>query len=369
MKVLISCAGIGNGHASRSLAIGKKLEEIGFSVTYASYADGYRFLKREGAKPLYKIPKWYMVFEPDGSFNLLKTILTSKTLLINFFKQLRRLRKIVEREKIDLIISDTEISSAATAKLRKIPCIFLTNWLRVKLPTFRLNFSPSFLEDLVDKIIVPDFPRPYTLVKENLKIPKETLKKVSFVGPITRKKPIEVETIEKYEIFPEEKPLVFFSITGPGSSVNIWKNLVNKLKLVITKNFIVTVGLKKLFKKKYSNMVVSSWISAEERYKLLKVSDLLVSRAGFGTISDALAFGKKMILIPQPNQPEQITNAHSVQKRGLGIMVSQTELESLFSLLDCMLTDKNIEKNLRKYRKLCERYDGVKRSIDVIKHF
>lgn len=369
MRILISCNGIGNGHASRSLAIGRKLEEAGFTVSYASYGEGYRFLKREKVHRLYKLPKWYMVCEHDGTLNFLKTILTSKSQMINFVRQVRKLSKVVKKEKIDLVLSDSEMASAAVAKLKKIPCIYITNFLKVKIPTFRLNFSFSFLEDLVDKIIIPDLPRPHTLVQENLKVPKETLRKTCFVGPITGKRPKEVGIVEKHEIFPEEKPLIFFSITGPGSSVNIWKSLVNKLKLMITKNFIVTVGLNKIFRRKYSNLVVSSWISAEERYKLLKASDLLVSRAGFGTISDALVFGKKMILIPQPNQPEQLMNARAVQKKGLGVMVSQAELNSLFSILDCMLSDKNIERNLRRYKKFCEKYDGVKRSVDVIKHF
>jgi len=370
VKVLLSCCGIGLGHANRSLAIANRLEEEGFDVYLVSYGDAYKLLRSEKGRKVFRIPSWSWVEGRDGSLNFIDTLFSSPSLAMKFIRQARKLNKLVNRIKPDLIISDSEFASLAIAKIKKIPSIYITNWLRVKEPTFGFKLSLSFLEDLTEAIIVPDFPKPYTIVKENLKAPREILRKTKFVGIISRKKPEEVVGVKKEEIFKENKPIVFISISGPGKSKEIWKFFVDKLRHLITKNFILTLGsLWKRKVEKEENILIFNWVKAEERYKFLKVADLLVSRAGFGTISDAIKFGKKTILIPQENQPEQIMNAKSIEEKGLGIMLPQKDISMLITLFDKLLEDKKISKRVEKYRKIAERFDGVERAVECIKSF
>lgn len=370
MKILFSCCGIGLGHVSRSLAIASKLEKEGFDIYFVSYGDGYKLLKNERKDKVFRMPKWSWVEGEDGGINFIDTLFSSPSLAGRFIKQVRRVNNLAKKIKPDLIVSDSEFASLAVSKIRKIPSIYITNWLRVKVPTFGFKLSLSFLEDLTEQIIVPDFPRPYTLVKENLRAPPEILKKTKFVGLISRKRPSEVGKVKKEEFFDEDKPLVFISISGPGRSKEIWKAFVDKLKLMITKNFILTLGsLRGKKEKKSKNLWILNWVKAEERYKILKAADLLVSRAGFGTISDAIRFGKKSILIPQSNQPEQFMNAKSMEEKGLGLMLHQEDVNSLIVLIDKVLEDRKMNETVRRYKKIAERFDGVEGTVEYIKNF
>ena len=81
----------------------------------------------------------------------------------------------------------------------------------------------------------------------------------------------------------------------------------------------------------------------DEMADALAAADLVLSRAGSNTLSELLALGKPMLLVPYPlgaSRGDQIKNAESYRKRGLArvlpqeTMTPETMTEALFKLLD-----------------------------------
>lgn len=85
------------------------------------------------------------------------------------------------------------------------------------------------------------------------------------------------------------------------------------------------------------------------------VADVVVSRAGAGTISELALLGKASILVPSPNVSEdhQTKNAMSLVKEGAALMVPDTETsEKLISDAMNLLVDDEKRRNLEKKIKM-----------------
>lgn len=79
------------------------------------------------------------------------------------------------------------------------------------------------------------------------------------------------------------------------------------------------------------------------------ITDLVICRAGAGTISELLVTGKPSVLIPSPNVAgdHQNSNAKSILRAGAAIVVSDNEIESkLPDTVNYLLSEPNILKQM-----------------------
>jgi UDP-N-acetylglucosamine--N-acetylmuramyl-(pentapeptide) pyrophosphoryl-undecaprenol N-acetylglucosamine transferase len=62
------------------------------------------------------------------------------------------------------------------------------------------------------------------------------------------------------------------------------------------------------------------------------VADIIISRAGAGTVSELCLAGKPVILIPSPNVAEnhQTRNAEALRERDAALMIAEKDLETSF---------------------------------------
>ncbi len=72
------------------------------------------------------------------------------------------------------------------------------------------------------------------------------------------------------------------------------------------------------------NLTVYNWIP--NRFEYLKACDVVVSRAGHGTLTQSISYGKPLILVPTPNHPEQLNNARVAAKMGVAKVIEQKNL-------------------------------------------
>ena len=77
-------------------------------------------------------------------------------------------------------------------------------------------------------------------------------------------------------------------------------------------------------------------------------ADLVISRAGAGTVFEILALKKKAILIPLEGQTrgDQVENANYFARQGLCKVLKQSELDSLPQTIESVLQDEHLKKRL-----------------------
>jgi UDP-N-acetylglucosamine--N-acetylmuramyl-(pentapeptide) pyrophosphoryl-undecaprenol N-acetylglucosamine transferase len=85
-------------------------------------------------------------------------------------------------------------------------------------------------------------------------------------------------------------------------------------------------------------------------------ADIIISRAGAGTVSELCVVGKPVVFIPSPNVAEdhQFKNAMAVAEKDAAVVLSESHLEQSFRSLFFPLvqTDEKLESLGRKIKKL-----------------
>lgn len=99
------------------------------------------------------------------------------------------------------------------------------------------------------------------------------------------------------------------------------------------------------------------------------VADLVISRAGAGSISEFCLLGKPVILVPSPNVAEdhQTQNAMALVKKDAAVMVSDANARALLfdTALSLINDDKKLKSLSENILKLAQR-DSAKRIVDEI---
>jgi UDP:flavonoid glycosyltransferase YjiC (YdhE family) len=374
-KIYFSACGLGLGHVSRCLGVFRELVSRGkFEAFFSSYLDALPLLEAEGLRftgaPAFSYWTW-----PDGAVDPWRTLKwLSGRLFFRFMKQVDFEIKQLAAFKPDLVVSDSRLSTVIASKLLGRPILTILNQLRVIAPglihypkLFRISdfFSHGFIEPgwgLSDKIVIPDFPPPYTVSGENLKAPPALKRKIRYVGPLLPVRPESFPSQEELKAelgFSPQEPLVYAAVSGPA--YERWWLGVRLLKAFSNPpgNFQVALSLGRRledFRQEKDKIKVYSWLP--NRFKMLKACDLVVSRSGHGTITQALAYGKPMVLIPTQEQTEQIFNAKTAM--GLGVAkaldpryLSRETLQPLISeILQCEEYGRKAEKIMAEAKRL-----------------
>ena len=87
-------------------------------------------------------------------------------------------------------------------------------------------------------------------------------------------------------------------------------------------------------------------------------ADIIISRAGAGSISELAVVGKPVLFIPSPNVAEdhQTKNASALVDKDAALMLKESELEEKFetlfaSLLSSEMQKDNLAKSIKKFAK------------------
>ena len=97
-------------------------------------------------------------------------------------------------------------------------------------------------------------------------------------------------------------------------------------------------------------------------------ADVLISRAGAGTISELCIVGKPVLFIPSPNVAEdhQTKNALSVVEKDAALMIRESELDSFGEVLQSMVLDAEKRSVLSKNIKKLALPDATRRIADEV---
>lgn len=384
MKVYFGVCGIGMGHVGRCIPVARKLLERGDEVLFSTYSDACDYVLREGL-PLREAPSLYFAVKPDGMVDFRKT--TAYPGIFStfiFLTQLRAELEFMKAFKPNFVVSDSRVSSILAAKLLRIPVVSVLNLYRVRIPRERRFLRLARIADggiltviglvwnLGEEVLIPDFPPPYTLSINNLGVPPWREHKVRLIGPIIQVKPSDLSS--KWEIrkklgVDEDELLVFISISGPSQEkrhfISIMKELVKKFPSGY--RIIMSLGEPNSSEEpiKEGNVTIYNWL--HNRFEVLKACDVVVARAGLGTISQAIVYGKPLVLVPTPSHTEQLNNAKVTDALKLGKILDQRELcyKELLAAIRDVSTDE-YRRRAEEVQKEVSKYDAIKALVKIV---
>lgn len=388
MKVYFSVIGIGLGHITRCLSIAERLREEGIDCVFSSYGKAARVARDMGyetyeAKPL----MWYEdeYGHVDLERSMLNGALLFKRIAGHYVEEDRILKKVCP----DLVLCDSRYSTIPASKCLGVPRVYLTNQPRFYMPRMNNGYDngSTILEYLGnrfnytllsghDNILLPDFPLPYSVSERHMMFgdsaPETFVKKTRFVGPISPHRPgsrteEEVESVcSRYDLVPGD--FIYIAFSGPGV---IMKNIKDSLFQLFPGYDTASImgtgepGVQRI--KRSGNMrLVDGWI--EDRDALIQGAKVVISRAGLSTLSELLAYGKRAVVIPQGNQPEQESNALGMEKLGSAksIKPDKVDPEVLISVLNEVEHCNKIGRSAKKVRSMASRWKGEENSARIV---
>ncbi|MFH0897910.1 MAG: glycosyltransferase, partial [Candidatus Bathyarchaeota archaeon] len=335
--------------------------------------------------PLCEAPSLYFAVKPDGTVDFRKTTAYPgifSTLI--FLNQLKTELKFIKKFKPDFVVSDSRVSSIIAAKLLNIPVSTVLNLYRVRIPRERRFLQLAQIADggiltvigmvwnMGEEVLIPDFPSPYTLSVFNLGIPPWRESKVKLIGPIIPVKPSDLpskaEIRKKLEIS-EDESLVFISISGPSPEKRYLISMMREIVKKFPNGYRIVMSLAELNSPEEpvieGNVAIYPWL--HNRFELLKACDVVVARAGLGTISEAVCYGKPLVLVPTPSHTEQFNNAKRTETLKLGKVLDQRKLcyEKLSDTIEDVLTEPYTHR-AEEAQKEVSKYDAIKTMVELI---
>jgi len=383
MRVYFAPCGIGLGHVGRSIPIARKLENA--EIVFSTYKDGVDYVKQEGL-PLVEAPPIGFQVKQDGSVDFRQTAVNPGPFFASFtlLKQVGFEIRTIEHFKPDVIVSDSRMSSLVAGRLLRIPRICILNEFQPIIPRKTHYLRLARLADSItlallgkmwtsgNTVLIPDFPPPYTICEGNLNIPKSFRTRVKLIGPILQKYPDDLPSQEELRIklkLPSGRPVLFVPISGPALEKTFVTSKLREILLDFPKEYeiIVSYGNPAAGDKpvRHGNVTFHSWIP--NRFEYLKACDAVIGRAGHGTITQCMCYGKPIVLIPTPNHTEQVTNARQAQNLGVAQIVLQEWLtkQNLLDKIHQSLENK-ARAEIARIQEEALKHDGLENTLNTI---
>jgi UDP-N-acetylglucosamine--N-acetylmuramyl-(pentapeptide) pyrophosphoryl-undecaprenol N-acetylglucosamine transferase len=395
LRVYLAPCGIGLGHITRVHPIATELNRRGVETVFSTYLDGLEYAERNRL-PTYKAVPINFKVRTDGSIDFKLTAASSGFSLgvRMFLRQVVCEIRYLKQFRPDAVLSDSRASSLIAAWLLRIPVVLMLNQFRVEIirrpsgrsltPLDRLfyfiaNIGWLFIRTVIQLvwgrsqvILIPDLPSPYTISVGNLAIPNRYKDKVKLIGPIVEERQHSRARDHRVrnEIGIEPKvPFIYAAVSGPKVERAI---LVQKLLASFSgmKNYQITlskgdaegeVGVQSV-----GCVKVYDWIEKQEDF--IRASDLVIARAGHGTIMKSLVYGRPMVLVPIPDHTEQYGNARRAASLHVAEIIDQSRLnrETLQCAVDRVLNSPEYFTNATRISKEAASTDAVASACSIV---
>lgn len=347
-RILVAPLNWGLGHAARCIPIINALLENNFEPIIASDGIALKLLKKEfpNLKTI-ELPSYNIKYSEKGKDLKIKLLKDSPKLLKAIKSEKKRVKKLVEEEKIIGIISDNRFGVYS----KSIPSVYITHQLNV-LSGSSTWFSSKMHQKVIkkfDECWVPDNKSELNLSGKLGHLKNSNLN-IKYIGPLSRFNKIDCDL--NYDL------LVLLSGPEPQRTI-----LDNKLQEDLKDYngrilFIKGVIEKQQTVVKNGNTTIYNFMTSIELEKAINQSKIILSRSGYTTIMDLSKLEKKAFFIPTPGQYEQEYLANKIDEselvptckqdefnirmldrvysyKGLKHVDNNPDFEDLFSLFKC----------------------------------
>lgn len=362
MKILILICGEGLGHTSRCLALGKEFLTAGHEVHFGAYGYSKEMVEKTGYEAN-EIPSEIKFVGKAGTLDFTGSI--EATLKNADILGGPKLLKLIKDRDPDVVISDSYYLGALSAFTLRIPVYLIINQSNMEdffknrgvplriLGKITKGFYNQIFEK-VDKIIIPDYPLPYTVCKKNLSFTPKIEEKLFYSGPLGKEKYEEVEEI------PHQKPHIVSLIGGFGYREPIFRKVLETAKLD-TSIYYTLISGPSFDPSKITDLPENVQLLKfiKDTYPYLKSSDAVIVPGGHSTIMEALSFGIPILSFPDKGHSKQENNAAVIEEEGYGRMLSySTPPQVILECIRKVLEEKKYRNKTKRLRKLARGLDG-----------
>ena len=209
---------------------------------------------------------------------------------------------------------------------------------------------------IVDGIIVPDYPMPYTICRKNISFDNKLIKKVFYSGPAVGKFSEDVEPAQA------QHPHVLSTIGGFGYREPLFQKVINAAEMDPRVHYTLLAGPSMdpaKFNQLPPNISILQFIS--DQFPYLKSSQVIIAPGGHSTLMETLSFGIPVLSFPDRGHTEQQNNASVITENELGYCLdySVSPDEILMYVKDIVYNGKFVG-NARSMRQLSEQLNGAK---------
>jgi UDP-N-acetylglucosamine:LPS N-acetylglucosamine transferase len=294
-KILVAPLDWGLGHATRCIPIIRELIRQGSTPLIASSGRALELLRAEFPKtPCLKFPAYSVQYPTNNMvFNMAVRLPAIGRVIWREYRQVRRL---IRDHQIRGIISDQRYGCFS----RKVPAVFLTHQLHLKIPVpFLSGITNSIHQRLIrqfDACWVPDEERPPGLAGALSHPPLQM--PTRYVGILSRlSTPVSVPS--KYDLL--------FLLSGPEPQRSRLEQRLLAQVRRLKKRILLVQGKteKREAWKNEDGVQVVSFLTSGQLNRAIAESHLIVCRPGYSSLMDLARLGKPAVLIPTPGQTEQ----------------------------------------------------------------
>jgi len=358
MKILFVVCGEGLGHTSRCLHLGHYLQQQGHTVHFAGYGKSYNFMEQHKCSNLHRTHREVCLEGENGFFSLKKTLWCSKWIMFDMMRSALSVRQLIREHHFDCVVCDTMYGGVLAARLEKTPVVFITNQNHFNGPNGTTNPVWKTLNFLIrryirisNKVIIPDYPAPDTVSEYNLVIPKGEEKRYVFTGPF-------------YEFDPSRytyaRETIFTSFGGEPYKLPMYQ-MLKKISDRRKDLFFDVFYTGAVLPDSSDNFVSHGYVA--DLYEHLARAKIAIVHGGLTTLHEAMLFEKAVLIIMDPNHPEQQNNAKKIVDMGAG-----TSIDGRNVTLDML--EKKIAETMtccpRPFRLVHASINGKKNAAEVI---
>ena len=365
MKILITTASVGSGHirAAEALFIELKNRFPNDDIKIVDFTAKKRaflpwLLKSVYLRMLKYLPNLYDVFynvSKGGHIGNLTGMMFSA--LTSPF-----MHAVLKAENPDIILATHPFPEGATAFLRNFGL-----WKKPLLAAVLTDYSLHniWLYKNVDI---------YFVATEEMKdeLVKSGVAKVAYaLGiPITEGKSLSKETArEKLNLNADKTILIMGGGLGLGGiekSLGELENAIEKLNILVVtgQNEVLYEKTKKIANNSKHNVKIFSY--TKEIFTLMTASDLLITKPGALTMTEAFSVGLPMLL-HEPIPGPEAKNALYAEKLGAAFWVHKSE--SILEKAQNILTNEEVYENMKLSARAISKKDASKKIVEVLSEF
>lgn len=354
VNILLSGGGTG-GHIYPAVAIANELK-------LRNPQSKFLFVGAMGRMEMEKIPQ--LGYKIKGlNISGLQRSLSLKNLSFPFklIQSLIRANKIIKNFKPNVVIGTGGFASGPTlymANKRKIPSL-------IQEQNSYPGITNKLLAKKADRICVA-----YDGLEKFF--PEEKLIKT---GNPVRQDLLDIQTkredaLEHFKLDKNKKTLVVLGGSLGARAIN--RAVEANLSAIVKLNVQVIWQSGKLYFEEYSKYNEINGVQVHEFVEkmdlLYAAADIIISRAGAGTISELCIVGKPVIFIPSPNVAEdhQTKNAASVSDQNAAILLKESDIDQLIKVIRGLVDNEEFQISLGKNIKKLALPDATKRIVDEV---